>query len=71
MGEIRELADKDGLIGAAIGGNLLPYGLRRLYAPWYLKKHYDKYNAVKKPVSISLQEKGVKFSNSSGEGLLA
>ena len=59
-----------GLIGAAIGGNLLPYALRGLYVPWYLKKHYEKYKVVKKPVSISLHDDGLKFATSSGEGSL-
>ena len=59
-----------GFIGAAIGGNLLPYALRSLYVPWYLKRHYDKYKVVKKPVSISINDEGIKFSTSDGEGLL-
>ena len=59
-----------GLIGAAIGGNLLPFVLRNLYSPWYLRHHYDKYKAVKKPISISILDEGVKFTSESGEGLL-
>lgn len=59
-----------GLIGAAIGGNLLPYVLRCFYVPWYLKRHYQKYKAIRNPVCILLLDEGVKFSSSSGEGLL-
>jgi len=59
-----------GLVGAAIGGNLFPYALRGLYAPWYLKRHYQKYKVVKKPISILLLDMGVKFTTSNGEGLL-
>jgi len=59
-----------GLIGAAIGGNLLPYALRGLYVPWYLKRHYEKYTVVKKPILIFLLDDGVKFTSSSGAGFL-
>lgn len=74
LGIVAFYADKiiwaGGLIGAAIGGNLFPYALRGLYAPWYLKRHYRKYKVVKKPISILLLDEGVKFTTSNGEGLL-
>jgi len=57
-------------IGAAIGGNLLPYGLRKFFSPWYLRRHYNKYKVMKKPLSISLLTEGIQFKSESGEGFL-
>ncbi|WP_027709752.1 YcxB family protein [Zooshikella ganghwensis] len=59
-----------GFIGAAIGGNLLPFIIRRFYTPWYLKRHFHKYPAIQKPISISVLENGVKFESESGEGTI-
>lgn len=59
-----------GLIGAAIGANLIPYLFRFLFVPWYLKRHYRKYPLIHKPLSISVVDEGIKFKSSGGEGLV-
>jgi len=58
------------LIGAAVGGNLLPYILRNYVSPWLLKRHYDKYPQMKKPVEITLDELGIRMESEDGSGIL-
>lgn len=60
-----------GFIGAAIGANLLPFILRRIVIPWRLKKHYGKYNKMRKPMTVSMNgDEGIKFESEDGTGLL-
>lgn len=60
-----------GLIGAVIGVYLIPFLFRKFYTPWYLKRHYRKYPAVQRPMSILVTESGVKFTSNSGEGTVS
>ena len=53
-------------IGAVIGGNLFPFLLRKIYVPWMLKKHYEKYSNIKKPISASVENEGIKFESTDG-----
>jgi hypothetical protein len=68
---LEEYIFASGLIGAVIGGYLIPFLFRKCYTPWYLKKHYCKYPAMQKPMSIFVMEDGVKFKNDAGEGTVA
>lgn len=60
-----------GLIGAVIGVYLILFLFRKFYTPWYLKKHYRKYPAIQRPMSLSVTDAGVKFMSDSGEGTVA
>jgi hypothetical protein len=59
-----------GLIGAAIGGNLLPFILRKYVAPWRLRAHYAKYRQMRKPLTIAVANDGIKFESEDGVGVL-
>ena len=58
------------LIGAVIISNLLPLLFRNLLLPWLLKRDYKKYNKIKKPTSIILNNGGIKFESEDEFGTL-
>ena len=57
-------------LGVAIGGNLLLLLAKRFIIPWQLKRHYEKYNNIKKPFTIALNNDDVKFESDDGTGKL-
>jgi len=57
-------------IGGLVGGATVHVIARFLYAPWQTKKQYRSYLAIQEKQVVSLNEDGVSFVSSIGEGNL-
>ncbi len=57
-------------IGGLIGGLSVGLGCRFLVNPFLTRRHYRKYKAIQEPISLSLEDRGIKFSSSDSVALL-
>jgi hypothetical protein len=55
---------------AFVFANVLPFLLQRLLVPWQLKRHYQKYPSIQKPVSCAVSTSGIDFKSENSEGCI-
>ncbi|MBT8062847.1 MAG: YcxB family protein [Gammaproteobacteria bacterium] len=59
------------LLFAVLAGAVVAVVLGRwVLSPFVARKHYRKYKAIQDPITIALQDEGIKFANTDGAGLI-
>jgi hypothetical protein len=61
---------REGIIGGLIGGAIASLVIRYLLFPYLTKRNYRKYKAMHDEFSLQIEENGLRFGSSTGEGLV-